>query len=192
MFGAVLIAGAVVLVDRLLAPENPHAGIALLGTWTIAILAGLAAMAAIRGEPASGDTERIFVASFVVPTIGVALLLPLTLHLPIVALGWGVDAFDDWAALSLMITGPAHVVFAWLAATRAKQLARGELAITPTKIFAITIAASAIPFAVLYMIPPILVGVTGLPILVLLDRMERLVARESSVHVPTAIAHFAH
>lgn len=189
VFGAILLAGAAVLVDRLTERDAPEAFATLAATWTIAFVAGSIAQiatGAVRTRPHSAGLRT---ASYVVPTLGIALLLPLTLHLP-VALALGVDAagFDRWAQLSLMITAPAHVVFAALAAIRAYQLARGAHAISTTRVYVTTLVVACIPFAILFFIPPILVGLTGVAILPLLDRMPQIIQREGIAPLPTAVA----
>jgi hypothetical protein len=147
-------------------------------TWLIAILAGAvvrAIAARLRWRPAA---EALFAESVMVPTAGIALLLPITLHLPIVVLAAGASAFDFWVTASLWITGAAHLVFAGLCVLRARQLIAGRLAITPRAIYVATLLTSCVPFVLLWAIPPLLVAVTALPFVPMLHAMQRLVDRE--------------
>lgn len=48
----------------------------------------------------------------------------------------------------------------------------------PSRIFGITVAVSCVPFVLLFLIPPVLVAITLLPILLLLYGMESVVDRE--------------
>ena len=189
VFGVVLILGAATFVERLMRMEQPAAAKTLAIVWLAACFAGwlFSQLAAVTKQHV--ETEQIFTASYVLPAIGVALMLPLTLHIP-VALAVGVDmhAFDDWARLSMFITGPAHVIFAILVARRAGQLAKGRPAISTARIFITTLVVSSIPFAVIMFIPPLVVGLTGVAILPLLQRMPAIIERERGTYeLPTAI-----
>jgi hypothetical protein len=162
-------------------------------TWLIAILAGAvvrAIAARLRWQPAA---EALFAESVMVPTAGIALLLPITLHLPVVVAVADVGAFDFWVTASLWITGLAHVVFAGLCVLRTRQLIAGRVAITPRAIYVATLLTSCVPFVVLWAIPPLLVAVTALPFVPMLHAMQRLVDREraeiaAAPDLPRAIA----
>jgi hypothetical protein len=228
-FGGVLLAGVSFLVAALgaasFARPGPHgllvrfpASEIIAATWLAALAAGAAASAAARaiaglvGGPRSLDVR--FAASLKVPAAGIALLLPLTLHLlPMVALGAGLYPFDVWAMGSLWITGLAHLVFAGLCALRVHELAAGKRAISPSAIYLATVLTSCVPvvfladgrvrfvtdmvldvgFEALLVIPPILVAFTALPSLWLLRRMQRLAERErteiaAAQQLPLAVA----
>jgi hypothetical protein len=147
-------------------------------TWLVAILAGAvvrAIAARLRWRPAA---EALFAESVMVPTAGIALLLPITLHLPVVVAIADAGTFDFWVTASLWITGLAHVVFAALCVLRARQLIAGRLAITPRAIYVATLLTSCVPFVLLWAIPPLLVAVTALPFVPMLHAMQRLVDRE--------------
>ncbi|HEX2689317.1 MAG TPA: hypothetical protein VHN14_21995, partial [Kofleriaceae bacterium] len=90
----------------------------------------------------------------------------------------GSDAFDLWVGLSLVITGPAHVVFAALCVKRVRELASGLDTMPPSRICSTTVVVSCVPFVLLLGLPPMLVGLTLVPIRPLLDRMQPLVDRE--------------
>jgi len=194
----------------------------VVATWLAAIAAGFVAhrICVRRGGP-PGSGAR-FTASLIVPTAGVALLLPITLHLPVIALLSehrgpirllaGVD-FELWAVGSLWITWHAHLVFAGLAALRARQLAAGRPAIRPRAIYAATVLASClpvvfltprrvdfaadmmrwVPHAELALVPPLVVAVTALPFVPLLRAMQRRTDREraeiaAAQKLPRAVA----
>jgi hypothetical protein len=172
-FGAVLIAGAITLVAS---TQQRQGGAALIVvvTWCAALAAGLATRVfAARGP----DRDRLGVAGLAVPIAGIALIGPLTLHLPFALLG-SPGAFDEWVVMSTWITGPAHLAFALAGSIRATQLARARPAWSPRSVYLITVLVSCVPFVVLYAIPPILVAFTGLPFLLILGAMEPLAARE--------------
>jgi hypothetical protein len=92
--------------------------------------------------------------------------------------------------MSLFVGGTSHIALVIFAVRRANQLAEGRRAMSPEKIYTSVIAISCIPFAVLFMIPPIVVGLTGLAILPLLIRMERWIESERVPELPTAMARF--
>ncbi|HLL22251.1 MAG TPA: hypothetical protein VK427_08970 [Kofleriaceae bacterium] len=179
-FGAVLGFGAVVLLAEL----GNHAAIVICTSWGAATLL-YKLVAAYTHE--RHVTEHLVVASFVWPSVGVALLAPLTLHMPFFV--GNVRAFDDWAGGSVFIAGPAHVACALFAARRAGQLVRGRPAMALRRIYWLTVLVSCIPFAALFMIPPIIVMLTGLPMLAILGGIERLIERErTTTELPVAIA----
>jgi hypothetical protein len=162
-------------------------------TWLVAILAGAvvrAIAARLRWQPA---VEALFAESVIVPTAGIALLLPITLHLPVVVAVADASAFDFWVTASLCVTGLAHIVFAGLCVLRARQLIAGRPAVTPRAIYVATLLTSCVPFVLLWAIPPLLVAVTALPFLPMLRAMQRLVDREraeidTARQLPRAIA----
>ena len=100
-FGLVLLVGVASLAAaawsgffRVRSPAG-FGAVRLVGlTWLVAILAGAvvrAIAARLRWRPAA---ETLFAESVMVPTAGIALLLPITLHLPVVVLAAGAGAFD--------------------------------------------------------------------------------------------------
>jgi hypothetical protein len=147
-------------------------------TWVAAIVAGGAVRAIAARVRWSGDPEALFTRSVVVPTVGIALLLPITLHLPVVLLVSDPAGFDIWVMASLWITGLTHVVFATLCGLRGYQLVAGKPAFSPRKIYVATLVTSCVPFVVLWAIPPVLVAITALPFIPMLRAMERRIARE--------------
>ncbi len=150
-------------------------------TWLIATLAGVAAWrvaAHVRFAPNPPNPERLFAESLMVPAAGIALLLPVTLHMPVILVIRDSAAFDVWVVASMWITGLAHAVFAITSVVRGKQLIAGEATWSPRKIYIATVVTSCVPFAVLYAIPPVIVAITALPFVPLLRAMEWIVVRE--------------
>jgi len=118
--------------------------------------------------------------------------MPLTLHLPFALLiAREARAFDMWAMLSMIITGPTHLVLAALTAHRARQLATGRIPLSPMKIYGACVAVSCLPFAI-FVLPPVLVMLTGLALYPLIAWMEPLAARDraraQAEALPRAIA----
>ena len=185
-FGGVLLAGLAYLVVALSSrvlhhgTDTPSFGAApILGaTWAVALIAGALARGVASRTRRRYPPDALFAASLVVPTVGIALVLPLTIHMPFALLVGGGEAFDFWVMVSVGITGFTHLVFAWASATRAHQLVRGRLAWTPRRIYVLTLISSCVPFIIIWAIPPVLVAVTALPFLPMLRSMEHLVERE--------------
>ncbi|HEX7843945.1 MAG TPA: hypothetical protein VF469_41005 [Kofleriaceae bacterium] len=205
VFGVVLLAGVAWLATAAWSGSfSPHRwpqldAARIVGlTWLAAIVAGLAARwiaARVRG---SHGPEILFARSVVIPTLGIALLLPITLHLPIVMLIGRADAFDFWVIASLWITGLAHLVFATTCALRGYRLVTGKPAMSPARIYVATLITSCVPFVVLWAIPPALVAITALPFVPMMHAMERRIARERleldtvSQALPRAVAILPH
>ena len=189
VFGLVLLGGAWILVERIAERSDPRAAAVIAASWTLAFLAGSTARLLTSALATRPNPLAWRAVSFAVPAVGIALLLPLTLHLPVaLAIGVGLEGFDTWAKLSLWVSAPAHVVFAVLAAMRAVQLARGTRAITTWRVYVTTLIVSCIPYAIFYFVPVLVVGFTGLAIVPLLDRMERIIKCDGAASLPTAIA----
>jgi hypothetical protein len=190
VFGVVLIAGDVLLQAQFIAERRfPrfHAAELVAWVWLAAALAGLIAAELTAHVPTMPrDARALCKAALVVPTVGIALLLPITVHM-IMMFDEGVLARDHWAWLCIVLTPHIHIVFAWLAGQRAHALACGETPVSVRKIVAITCAVSVVP---LLFVGPIIVGLTGLPIIPLLFWMERIarIDLERSHALPVAIA----
>jgi hypothetical protein len=156
---------------------------AILGSiWLAAAVAGAVAIAVARVFAARlgrrWSPETLFVASLVLPAVGAALVLPLTLHM-LVALVFAAPppSFNMWVELSLYITGFTHIVFAISCALRAHSLAAGRPAASAGKIYTWTVLTSCVPFGLL-VLPPVLVAITALPFIPMLRAMERVIDRE--------------
>jgi hypothetical protein len=195
------------LGDRFLREDDAHAGLVMAGTWATAFAAYAAAgWWGSRRELAHAD--ELAVPGLVVPSIGVALMYPLTVHLPI-ALLTGVDgllfplsaltsrsvllggasAFDAWSRITLVITGPTYLLLAVLVADRAVQLARGKCARTPMAIYGICLTMTCVLYLMMFTIPPLIVAVTALPALGLMEWMQRIAdgERAAACSAPRAI-----
>jgi hypothetical protein len=195
--GVVLIAGAALMVatafPRVFHIERlAHASYDLVfGTWSAALLAGALTYTIVRLSPTASARPMRPARPFVLLSVGAALMLPLTLHAIAGLVIWSESArdFHQWIALSLMLTPTAHLMFAAIAGARAAQLANGQPAASLKWVYGVTVAVSAVPFGLLYMLPPILVAITGLPILPLLRLMERYAAYDrNAIEVPRAHA----
>ena len=178
VFGALSIAGAAVFVLNALA-EEPFPSTAVLGGIWILAFAG-ACVAGFRRPVSLERAHRLFGLSVVLPSIGLALLLPLTIQLPFVVAAGGSDSFDGWVSLSLWITGAVHIVLAVLVAVRAEMLVSGRQPLSVGLIYGACVGTSCIPFAV-FVLPPFLVALTGLPMIPLLYYQARLVERERAM-----------
>lgn len=175
--GLVLIAGAAWLVYLLVETHRPQIAYTIPAIW-VAAAATYALGAGLGSRRTLDHTQELALPALAIPAAGAALMLPLTLHLLVAAaIGCGARDFDEWAMVSLIVTGPTHLILAALVARRARQLVTGVPAITPTRIYVICVAVSCLPFAIL-VLPPLLVGLTGLPIAGLISWMATLAARD--------------
>jgi hypothetical protein len=184
-FGAVLVAGVAMLTSAAwvgrphgLGGDWPSGARILVVTWLAALLAGGAVQLIAARVRWSVDSETLFAESVMLPTAGIALLLPITLHMPIALLVSDSRGFDFWIEASLWITGVAHIVFTALCVQRARRLVMGKPARPPRTIYIVTVLTSCVPFVVLWAIPPLLVAFTALPFVPLLHYQEKLVDRE--------------
>ena len=187
-FGGVLIAGIACLIAAARSGELVHHAVvlgvrldaaAIIGlTWLVAPVAGVVAWRVAILVRLAGTPNTLFAESLMIPAAGIALVLPITLHLPVVLALADREAFDVWVEVSMYITGLAHVGLAFMSALRGHQLVAGKSAWSPRNIYTATVVVSCVPFVALYAIPPALVALTALPFLPLLRAMKRIVARE--------------
>ena len=187
-FGGVLLAGVVRLIvaacshelgrEAIYTGHGLDAARTIERTWLIATLAGVVAWRVAAHVRFAPNPERLFAESLMVPAAGIALLLPITLHMPVILVIRDSAAFDLWVVASMWITGLAHAVFAITSVLRGKQLIAGEATWSPRKIYIATVVTSCVPFAVLYAIPPAIVAITALPFVPLLRAMAWIVVRE--------------
>lgn len=136
--------------------------------------------------------DRLERASVALPMIGLALVLPLVLHFlffisVMVPFGErGVSTFNDWIKMSLVLVGHSHLLLAWLAWRFAKRMRATEtsrLRLVPGgwPAWGWSTMASALPGAVLFLIPPGIVAATGLVFIpAMYSVMRRRVAVERS------------
>jgi hypothetical protein len=176
-FGGVLIVGAAVLITSTFCGDTNE--LAILGqTW----LSALAAAAVVRVTMARRpDRDGLASPGLVVPAVGLALLGPLSVHaLVFLATSSPREAarpFHEWVAMSVALTALAHGAFAVLSARRALALVRGRPAMSAGKIWGWVVGVSCVP-SVIVVIPPLIVGVTGLVFWPVLARMKVIVERE--------------
>jgi hypothetical protein len=175
--GAVLIAGAALLVHRLVSDTEPRSQWLIPAAWGAAIATYFVA-GWIGSRRTLDHADELAVPGLVVPSVGAALLLPLTLHLVVAAaISYPLREFDGWVMASVIFTGPTHLVLALLVGARARQLATAVPAISPARIYAICVGVSCLPFAVI-VLPPLVVALTGLPMAALMAWMGPLAARD--------------
>jgi hypothetical protein len=169
--------GAAYVIGRLAGERRQRA--AALPPATGDVHADLARLErAVRAAPIRALAVRIERASTGLPMVAVGLLAPLTLHAAFrVLIGVGPD-LDEWIRLSLVLVGHAHLVLAyllWRLATKACGLAVAELRREGRRarwpILGLTVLASALPGALLFLIPPALTAVTGVAFIPLLTRI---------------------
>jgi hypothetical protein len=190
-FGAALIGGAVLLASRAPAGLDHHGRGGQVHAWDIVVGIWVTAFTALLLVPAlasllrrSRNSDALRVAALTVPSVGLALMLPITIHMLFV-LPSGEAAFDEWTWLSAVFVGHVHVVFALLVWARARSLASGiRKPVSVKLIYLLTCVAALIPFV----IPVVFVAVTGLPLIPLLRYMETVAAedREASRDIPYA------
>lgn len=180
-FGFVMIAGAIVLVRNTLAYSNDHHAVAngtawhawqvIVGTWIAA------AAASVVGLLVKDRGDHLRVASYVVPAAGVALLLPLTIHMPIALYLSDADGFDMWCVYSGIFVGVAHIAFALMVGARARALVERREPMAVGTIYGVAVAMACVP-GLLVVLPPMITAATGVPIMPLLYAMERWTQRE--------------
>jgi hypothetical protein len=133
------------------------------------------------------------------PLVATALLAPLALHFLVWLTGWlffsaiaaekHLSDFDGWITMSAPIAGIAHLVLVMLAflfAMRLRFKSTAELRINPSRegwqALGFTSLAGMIPGAVLILIPPLLIGFTGLLFIPFsFSRMNRAILREREI-----------
>lgn len=189
-FGVVMMAGAVVLVHDVLAFNRDHHAVGdghAWHAWQVIVATWLAAtVAALPGLLVKDHGDRFRVASYVVPAAGIALLLPLTIHMPIALWLSDADGFDIWCVYSGIFVGVAHLAFAIMVGLRARALVERREPIAVSTIYGVAIAMACVP-GLLVVLPPMITAATGVPILPLLYAMERWTQRErENAALPTA------
>lgn len=181
-FGLVLISGALFLAQNAVRLER---GTASMHCRRVMMLAWVAALlVAFVGSLVRDRGDRHRVAGYVVPSMGIALMAPLTLHLFVAKLiGYSARGFDNWVFWSVVFVSVAHVVFAILVGLRAAAIVQGRPPISVGTIYIATVTLAGVP-GVLLVVPLGITAITGLPLLPLLYGMERWGERAT---VPTAI-----
>jgi hypothetical protein len=184
-FGLILISGAMFLAQNAFRLDRAGgSGGALMHSRRIILLAWAAALfVGFVGSLVRDRGDRHRVAGYVIPAVGMALMLPITVHLVVAMLiGYTERGFDDWCFWSVVFVSVAHVVFAILVGLRAAAIVQARPPISVGTIFIATVTLAGVP-GVILVIPLIITALTGLPLLPLLYGMERWGERAT---VPTA------
>jgi hypothetical protein len=185
-FGLVLVSGALFLAQNAVRLERAGgSGGGLMHCRRIILLAWIAALfVGFIGSLVRDRGDRHRVAGYVVPAVGMALMLPITLHLFVASVvGYSERSFDDWCFWSVVFVSVAHIVFAILVGVRAAAIVGGRPPISVGTIYIAAVTLAGVPGVVL-VIPLVITAVTGLPLVPLLYGMERWGERAT---VPTAI-----
>lgn len=179
--GLVLLAGMVCLVVNAfpdtfgrsaLTAASPY--MVLGASWLAAIAGGALAYGTVRASPRLSARPIGASRALVLVSVGVALLAPLTIHaIASTVVETTSEGFRNWVAASLVITSTAHIAFAGMVGVRAKRLANGQIAQRTQSIYVTTVVVSAIPFALLWGLPPLIVAMTGGFLLPAIRAMER-------------------
>lgn len=183
-FGTILIAGMLAVVHGAITSRPPFGmyQAAWFGVvWASALAAGLVVWLGARWRAVGRDPDQLAGSGLAVPAVGLALMGPLSLHLLVVPWLGTLRDFDQWVLASLVVTGSAHLTLAIMSGIRAYELGRGRTAITVKMIFGVVVLVSCIPFIVLYLIPPILVAITGAAFLPVLYAPAWIAARERAL-----------
>jgi hypothetical protein len=137
------------------------------------------------------------------PLTGLALATPMLLHFCASPFFGGPNGFLGWLALSGVIAGPAHLALVWCSRRYARRIGwvpLDRLRGSGLAALGITTLVSAVPFAALFLIPPLIVFLTGLVFVPVsfagfarLVESERHALRSSRpLAVPTPPAAFTH
>lgn len=178
-FGLVLLAGMGAIVMRTLHGHPDGAGHDLALTWLGAVVAGAITWLVARWcKPVPGG-DALLRASLVIPALGLAAVLPLSMHgLWALLIDSSAHAYDNWFDTSLHVVGFAHVVFMLLFAVHARQVASSERpGMTIAAIYGWTVLASCVPLG-MWILPEVLTAITGLPILIVMHVFDAIAARE--------------
>jgi hypothetical protein len=183
-FGVVLCGVGPAMLLRGLTEDTPwNAPMWLAIGWAVAIAAGVAGT--LIGS--RRRVRRPLTPSLVWPSVGLALTLPLTIHL-VIALGMGwAEHFDRWVWMSVRVAGHTHLVAAILLGWRAYQVGHGKKPLSPTFVYGAGVISALVPL----IIPACFVTLTGLPFLAVMRYTDVLAQRdrgESDLPVARAIA----
>ena len=177
VFGLVTLSGTIAIVASSFDRRSMLPLYFLGMTW---LAASVAASVVSRTARATNSTTEItasqFAWSFAIPAVGCALLLPLTLQLPIAfLLGTSFKTYSEWIAISVVCVGAAHVTLAALYANRIHALVSGRKPLPIWVIFLLVCLAANVPLPVF---PLPFVAVTGVPIVLIMIAVERWAGRE--------------
>jgi len=147
----------------------------LAATWLLALVAYGATRLIVRAAAPAPRGDAMLRASLVVPAVGIAFTVPLSIHA--VAFALVGEDFGGWICASCAAVGLAHVVFAVTFGIRAGQLARGEPRMTVPRIYKWSVIASLVPCG-MFLLPEILTAVTGLFVVPVMERFDAIALHE--------------
>lgn len=183
-FGLTLVIGSVGLVANVVHDSPLPSADLIPAIWIAAAVARIAVYSAM--PPVSRErADELANAGLVLPSIGIALMLPLTIHLPFFLATGTASDFEGWVKLSAIITGPTHIALATLVAVRAGHLVVGKIPMSVMAIYGICVGVSCIPFAI-FVIPPFVVALTGLACIPLMMYQARI-AEEERAEMPSFV-----
>jgi hypothetical protein len=155
--------------------DQTHSGPLLAATWLVALVAYGATRLAVWVAAPAPRGDALLRRSLVVPAVGIALALPLSLHaIPFLLAG---EDFREWVCASIAAVGFAHLVFAVTFAMRAGQLADGEPRVTIRRIVKWSVIASLVPCG-MFLLPEILTAITALFVVPVLHMFDAIARRE--------------
>jgi hypothetical protein len=178
-FGLALLAGMAFNVLEARRAQRWETARGFCVMWLGAVAAAAVTNVLIRWWKPVPQGDALLRASLVVPALGLAFALPLSIHLLFLTLIDGdVAHFGEWVGVSTWVVGFAHVVFALLFAVRARGLAESERPrMSVVAIYGWTVVASALPLGPL-IIPEALTAITGLAVLPFMYAFDQIAARE--------------
>lgn len=191
--GVVMVVGFASVVPFALMKISPAAvfGATLLIAGFAYLFLRLAVQPAVTERATAVDP--MFGRSFAWLGVGIALLAPLTVQILVFSL-LGDPAYSrrdndlaNWVVMSLIIVGAAHAALACMTARRAVELANGEQPRSLGSVYGLTVAWGCVPGVVLFLIPPILVGLTGLAVMPILWLLDLAVIRERELRLARGV-----
>ncbi len=99
------------------------------------------------------------------PMAALSVLLPITLHMVVMALEWNPEMAGRWMLISGVVVGHVHLLLIGLCAWFVSKLRRDPEAMSPHfgwLVLSICVTASCVPGLVLFALPPMLTAVTGI------------------------------
>jgi hypothetical protein len=155
--------------------DRTHSIPLLAATWLLALVAyGITRSVVTVARPAPRG-DALLRPSLVVPAVGIALTLPLSIHaIPFLLAG---KDFRGWVCASIVGAGLAHLAFALAFGIHAAQLARGEPRMTIRRIVKWSVIASLVPLGWV-LLPELVTAITGLFVVPVLHRFDALARRD--------------
>jgi hypothetical protein len=168
--GSALIGGALMLIASTVSPEL-RAFDVIASSWAAAlalyVVARLAVphLARVLGWRRTHAGDAAAIPSWTIPLAGFTLIAPLSLHAIVGFINGDNRDFEEWCGMSFIIVGHVHVLLAVMIGLHFTRRWNGEKAWPLGRIWLASIGAACVPGALLLLIPPLLVGVTALPML---------------------------